>query len=58
LPAGLYSRYLYNFLLWRPYDQDVGAVVSNNNDNIFDIAVKDVVAAYQSVRSQEDPVHK
>lgn len=47
--VGLYSRFMKNFMLWRPYDQEVGAVVSNNNDNIFDISVADVLATFNRV---------
>jgi len=39
---GLYTRFMKNFLLWRPYGQEEGAVVSNNDDNIFDISVESV----------------
>ncbi|MFC1475186.1 glycosyltransferase family 9 protein [Candidatus Zixiibacteriota bacterium] len=39
---GLYSRFMKNFMLWRPYDQEVGAVVSGNDDNIYDITVNQV----------------
>ncbi len=44
--VGLYSRYMKNFQLWRPYDQEVGTVVSGNDDNIFDISVDDVFNTY------------
>ncbi len=47
--VGLYSRFMKNFLLWRPYDQEVGAVVSGNDDNIFDITVSDVLTAFEQV---------
>jgi len=47
--VGLYSRYMKNFLLWRPYDQEVGTVVSGNDDNIFDIPVDDVFDTYVRV---------
>ncbi|MEE9441690.1 MAG: glycosyltransferase family 9 protein [candidate division Zixibacteria bacterium] len=40
--VGLYTRFDKNFKLWKPYNQDGGAVVSNNNYNIFDIEVDDV----------------
>ncbi|MEW5994529.1 MAG: glycosyltransferase family 9 protein [Candidatus Zixiibacteriota bacterium] len=54
--VGLYSRYLKNFLLWRPYDQEVGAVISNNDDNIFDITVADVFETFLKVRNKTAPV--
>jgi ADP-heptose:LPS heptosyltransferase len=40
--VGLYSRFMKNFLLWRPFDQEVGAVVANDDNNIFDITVDQV----------------
>ncbi len=50
--VGLYSRFMKNFLLWRPFGQEVGAVVSGNDDNIFDITVDQVYSAYQQVVEQ------
>ncbi len=47
--VGLYSRFMKNFLLWRPYGQEIGAVVSGNDDNIFDISVDDVYQTYLEV---------
>ncbi|MEA2030186.1 MAG: glycosyltransferase family 9 protein [candidate division Zixibacteria bacterium] len=47
--VGLYSRFMKNFLLWRPFGQETGAVVSDNDDNIFDITVDKVFDAYQAV---------
>lgn len=47
--VGLYSRFMKNFLLWRPYGQQVGAVVSQNDDNIFDISVEQVYEAFIQV---------
>jgi ADP-heptose:LPS heptosyltransferase len=47
--VGLYSRFMKNFLLWRPYGQEVGAVVSGNDDNIHDITVDQVFDAFQQV---------
>ncbi len=54
--VGLYSRYLKNFLLWRPYGQDIGAVVSSNDDNIFDISVDDVFETYIKVAETMIPM--
>ncbi len=51
--VGLYSRYMKNFLLWRPYDQATGAVVSGNDDNIFDITVDQVFDTFSTVLKQE-----
>lgn len=47
--VGLYSRYMKNFLLWRPYGQEHGAVVSGNDDNIFDITVDQVFDTFNEV---------
>lgn len=47
--VGLYSRYLSNFILWRPYKQEKGAVVSNNDHNIFDITSEQVFKAFNEV---------
>lgn len=47
--VGLYSRFMKNFLLWRPYDQKTGAVVSGNDDNIFDITVDQVFNTFNEV---------
>lgn len=47
--VGLYSRYMKNFLLWRPYDQERGAVVSGNDHNIFDITVDQVFDTFNEV---------
>ena len=47
--VGLYSRYMENFLLWKPYGQDAGAVVSGNDDNIHDITPQSVYDAFLKV---------
>lgn len=47
--VGLYSRYMKNFMLWRPFDQNIGAVVSANDDNIFDITVEQVFETFQKL---------
>ncbi len=47
--VGLYSRFMKNFLLWKPYDQEVGAVVSGNDDNIHDITPEAVFDVFQQV---------
>ena len=56
--VGLYSRFMKNFLLWRPYDQEVGAVVSENDDNIFDISVNDVFETFVRVTMHIIPVER
>jgi len=47
--VGLYSRAQKNFLLWKPYDQDFGSVVSDNDDNLFDITVEAVFETFRKV---------
>ncbi len=49
--VGLYSRFMKNFLLWKPYGQEHGAVLSGNDDNIFDITVEQVMAGATEVLS-------
>lgn len=44
--VGLYSRFMKNFLLWKPFGQEVGAVVSGNDGNIHDITVDQVFDAF------------
>jgi ADP-heptose:LPS heptosyltransferase len=56
--VGLYSRFMKNFLLWRPFDQEVGAVVSGNDDNIFDITVDQVFDTFIQVVEKQKPVEK
>lgn len=43
--VGLYTRFGKNFRLWKPYNQEGGAVISGNDYNIFDIDVDDVYNA-------------
>ena len=40
--VGLYTQFGKNFRLWKPFNQEGGAVISNNDYNIFDIEVEDV----------------
>ena len=47
--VGLYSRFMKNFLLWRPFGQEAGAVLSGNDDNIFDISVDQVMSSVREV---------
>ncbi|MFZ5979481.1 MAG: glycosyltransferase family 9 protein [Candidatus Zixiibacteriota bacterium] len=47
--VGLYPKPVKNFILWHPYDQKEGAVLSDNNDNIFDITVGQVYETYERV---------
>jgi ADP-heptose:LPS heptosyltransferase len=41
--VGLYTRFMKNYLLWRPYGQEIGSVISGNDDNIHDITVDSVL---------------
>ncbi len=50
---GLYSRFQKNFLLWRPYGQENGAVVSGNDHNIFDIEVEQVYQMFCTVTQSD-----
>ncbi len=54
--VGLYSRFMKNFLLWKPYDQEVGAVVSGNDDNIHDITPEAVFDVFQQVLANRKAV--
>ena len=56
--VGLYSRYMKNFLLWRPYGQETGAVVSGCDDNIFDITVDQVYDTFVELVQKQKPVEK
>jgi len=56
--VGLYSRFMKNFLLWRPFDQELGAVVSGNDDNIFDITVDQVYDTFVKVVEHPELVTK
>lgn len=52
--VGLYSRYMKNFLLWRPYGQKGGSVVSQCDGNIFDITPEQVIESFDKVISSQD----
>jgi len=54
--VGLYSRFMKNFLLWRPFGQEVGAVVSGNDGNIHDITVDQVFDAFVKLLKSRSPV--
>lgn len=56
--VGLYSNCDWNFLFWKPYGQDVGAVLSGNDHNIFDITPQMVVESFEEVVQQMGPVPK
>ncbi len=54
--VGLYSKFMKNFLLWRPYDQEIGAVVSANDGNIFDITVEQVFDTFEKLVESESVI--
>ncbi|UCE24617.1 MAG: glycosyltransferase family 9 protein [Candidatus Zixiibacteriota bacterium] len=54
--VGLYSRYMKNFLLWRPYGQKAGAVVSGCDGNIFDITVDQVYDTFVDLVNKQNTV--
>jgi ADP-heptose:LPS heptosyltransferase len=47
--VGLYCRFQWNYLLWSPYGQPEGAVISGHDGNIFDITVDQVFEALLKV---------
>lgn len=47
--VGLYTQFGKNFRLWKPFNQEGGTVISNNDYNIFDIEVD---AVYSEVEKQ------
>ncbi|MCP4570431.1 MAG: glycosyltransferase family 9 protein [FCB group bacterium] len=53
--VGLYTRFGQNFMLWKPYNQDGGAVISGNDYNIFDIEVDEVFEAAVALMPAEKP---
>jgi len=55
---GLYTRFMKNFLLWKPYGQESGIVVSNHDDNIHDITVDQVFAAFRELYSEKNAVRQ
>jgi len=54
--VGLYPHKMRNFNLWRPYGQDYGAVMSAKDDNVFDITVNQVMAAFREVMARKGAV--
>ncbi len=55
---GLYSRFMKNFLLWKPYGQENGVVVSGNDDNIHDITPNQVFEEYLKLVNNIPSVEK
>ena len=47
--VGLYSSCDWNFLFWKPYGQEVGAVLSGNDHNIYDITPEQVFDSFEEV---------
>jgi ADP-heptose:LPS heptosyltransferase len=47
--VGMYCSCDWNFLFWKPYGQETGAVLSGNESNIFDITPEQVFDAFQKV---------
>ncbi|MCK5125464.1 MAG: glycosyltransferase family 9 protein [candidate division Zixibacteria bacterium] len=47
--VGLYTQFGKNFRLWKPFDQEGGTVISNNDYNIFDVEVE---AVYNEIVKQ------
>ncbi len=56
--VGLYSSCDWNFLFWKPYGQDAGAVLSGNEHNIFDITPDMVFETFEEVIKQMALVRK
>ena len=54
--VGLYTRFMKNFLLWKPFGQESGTVVSDNNDNIHDISHQQVYAEFLKVSELKQAV--
>lgn len=56
--VGMYPHKMRNFNLWRPYGQNFGTVMSDKADNVFDITVDQVMAAFQETLSHTGLVTK
>jgi len=54
--VGLYSRFMKNFLLWKPFGQESGTVVSDNDDNIHDITHQQVYTEFMKVSELKQAV--
>lgn len=54
--VGLYSRFMDNYKLWRPYGQESGVVVSNSENDILDITPEQVFDAFRLVLQTEKSV--
>ncbi len=54
--VGLYTRFMKNYLLWRPYGQETGSVISGHDNNIHDISVGQVFETLVKVTSLSQQV--
>ncbi len=54
--VGLYPHKMRNFNLWRPYGQAYGTVMSEKDDNVFDITVDQVLSAFRDVMARKGVV--
>ncbi len=54
--VGLYTRFMKNFLLWKPFGQESGTVVSDNDDNIHDITHEQVYVEFMKVAELKQAV--
>jgi ADP-heptose:LPS heptosyltransferase len=54
--VGFYTRFTKNFLLWKPYDQEIGAVVSDSDHNIHGISIDKAFETYLAVCQQNSAV--
>lgn len=50
--VGLYGSSKKNYMLWHPYGQEIGSVVSDKDDKIFDISVEQVVNTFRNITEQ------
>jgi ADP-heptose:LPS heptosyltransferase len=54
--VGLYTRFMKNFLLWKPFGQENGSVVAGNDHNIHDISVEAVFDEFMKVTDAKQAV--
>jgi ADP-heptose:LPS heptosyltransferase len=54
--VGLYTRFMKNFLLWKPFGQENGSVVAGNDYNIHDITVEAVFNEFMKVTDAKQAV--
>lgn len=51
--VGMYSRFMKNYILWKPYGQELGAVVSNNEMDIHDLEASEVFDMFRRILAQQ-----